>query len=305
MNATRKGILVASAWGALLLAGCGGNEPAPAPRATPVRIEHVAQGPAHPVLLLFLDEEARQPVALQVAFDRRVVHAGARHRDGAFVDVGSEYLDRAFTLLPARLPVRLLGQQHRHRIRLLARRTGGHPGAQRLAGRPLAHQLRQDPAFERVEGFASAHAWSRAYAEINEFEEQLADHGSIVVKLWLATTKDEQLKRFKERERLAHKRFKITPDDWRNRKKWDDYIVAASDMIDRTSTAHAPWTVLEANDKHLARVRGCTHLVLEVAENNRRALGFYRKRNFFKLDASLFMAQKVDSEPELLPPTEL
>lgn len=108
---------------------------------------------------------------------------------------------------------------------------------------------------ERVEGFASAHAWSRAYAEINEFEEQLTDHGNIVVKLWLATTKDEQLRRFKERERLAHKRFKITPDDWRNRKKWDDYIVAASDMIDRTSTAHSPWTVLEANDKHLARVR--------------------------------------------------
>jgi polyphosphate kinase 2 (PPK2 family) len=75
------------------------------------------------------------------------------------------------------------------------------------------------------------------------------------VKFWLAVTKQEQMKRFKERERTRHKMFKITDEDWRNREKWDDYIVAASDMIDRTSTASAPWTVIEANDKHLARVR--------------------------------------------------
>jgi AMP-polyphosphate phosphotransferase len=108
---------------------------------------------------------------------------------------------------------------------------------------------------ERVEGFAQEAAWKRAYAEINDFEEQLANHGIVVVKLWLAITKEEQLARFKEREKLKFKNFKITPDDWRNRKKWDDYIVAASDMIDRTSTSSAPWHVLEANDKHLARVR--------------------------------------------------
>jgi AMP-polyphosphate phosphotransferase len=76
-----------------------------------------------------------------------------------------------------------------------------------------------------------------------------------VVKLWLAITKDEQMKRFKEREQVAYKQFKITEEDWRNRKKWDDYVVAASDMIDRTSSSIAPWTVIEANDKHLARVR--------------------------------------------------
>lgn len=108
---------------------------------------------------------------------------------------------------------------------------------------------------ERVEGFCSESAWSRAYREINEFEEQLSEHGIIVVKFWLAITKEEQMKRFKEREATKHKQFKITPEDWRNRKKWDDYVVAASDMIDRTSTSYAPWTVLEANDKHLARVR--------------------------------------------------
>lgn len=108
---------------------------------------------------------------------------------------------------------------------------------------------------ERVEGFASDEAWGRAYREINEFEEQLTSAGVVVVKLWLAISKDEQLRRFKERAETKHKKHKITPDDWRNRKKWDAYLQAASDMIDRTSTSLATWTVIEANDKHLARVR--------------------------------------------------
>jgi AMP-polyphosphate phosphotransferase len=77
----------------------------------------------------------------------------------------------------------------------------------------------------------------------------------VVVKLWLAVTKDEQLRRFKEREATTFKQYKITPDDWRNRKKWDDYIAAGGDLIDRTSTPKAPWHVIEANDKHLARVQ--------------------------------------------------
>ncbi|HSO36332.1 MAG TPA: polyphosphate:AMP phosphotransferase [Labilithrix sp.] len=108
---------------------------------------------------------------------------------------------------------------------------------------------------ERVEGFATTPAWTRAYAEINDFEEQLAQAGTIVVKVWLAVTKEEQLRRFKEREATKFKQYKITPDDWRNRKKWDDYIAAGGDLIDRTSTSSAPWHVIEANDKHLARVR--------------------------------------------------
>ena len=108
---------------------------------------------------------------------------------------------------------------------------------------------------ERVEGFATENAWSRAYHEINAFEEELADSGIVILKFWLAITKEEQMKRFKEREATRHKQFKITAEDWRNRRKWDDYVVAASDMIARTSTSYAPWTVLEANDKHLARVR--------------------------------------------------
>jgi polyphosphate kinase 2 (PPK2 family) len=113
---------------------------------------------------------------------------------------------------------------------------------------------------ERVEGFATQDAWMRAYSEINDFEEQLATAGGILVKCWLAVTKDEQLRRFKERERTRFKRFKITQEDWRNRDKWGAYEQAANDMLERTSSDVAPWTIIEANDKHLARIRTLTTL---------------------------------------------
>jgi polyphosphate:AMP phosphotransferase len=108
---------------------------------------------------------------------------------------------------------------------------------------------------ERVEGFAREEDWMRAYAEINDFEDQLVRSGAIVAKFWLAITAEEQLKRFKEREKTRFKRFKITEEDWRNRKKWDDYEHAVCDMIDRTSTEIAPWTLVEANDKLHARIK--------------------------------------------------
>ncbi len=108
---------------------------------------------------------------------------------------------------------------------------------------------------ERVDRLAKQSAWTRGYAEINDFEEQLIEAGTVVVKIWLAITKDEQLRRFEEREKTKFKQYKITPDDWRNRKRWDEYVNAGGDMIDRTSTSLAPWHVIEANDKHLARVR--------------------------------------------------
>jgi AMP-polyphosphate phosphotransferase len=107
---------------------------------------------------------------------------------------------------------------------------------------------------ERVEGFASETAWMRAYSEINDFEDQLIDSGAVLTKFWLAISKEEQLERFKERERVAFKRFKITDEDWRNRKKWDAYERAVCDMVDRTSTEDAPWTLVEANDKYHARL---------------------------------------------------
>ncbi|MBI4693985.1 MAG: polyphosphate:AMP phosphotransferase [Gammaproteobacteria bacterium] len=107
---------------------------------------------------------------------------------------------------------------------------------------------------ERVENFCAEADWQRAYHEINEFEEQLAETGGIVVKFWLATTPQEQLRRFKEREKIAHKRFKITDEDWRNRKKWPLYKQAVADMVERTSTAEAPWHLIAADDKKFARV---------------------------------------------------
>ena len=108
---------------------------------------------------------------------------------------------------------------------------------------------------ERVEGFAGEFDWMRAYAEINDFEEDLSENGLILCKFWLAISQDEQLRRFKEREKTGYKRYKITREDWRNRKKWRAYDEAVSDMVDRTSTDIAPWTLVEANDKYHARIK--------------------------------------------------
>lgn len=108
---------------------------------------------------------------------------------------------------------------------------------------------------ERVEGFCSMWDWQRAYGEINDFEEEMTGHGMVVVKFWLAISKAEQLRRFKEREAIAFKQFKITDEDWRNRKKWDEYSDAVCDMVSRTSTTHAPWTLVEANNKYHARIK--------------------------------------------------
>jgi polyphosphate:AMP phosphotransferase len=114
---------------------------------------------------------------------------------------------------------------------------------------------------ERVEGFASPTEWGRAYSEINDFEEELAEGGIILVKLWLAIGKDEQLRRFEERADTGYKQFKITDEDWRNREKWDLYHDAIGDMIDRTSTTMSPWTLVEAQDKRWARVKVVETLV--------------------------------------------
>ncbi len=108
---------------------------------------------------------------------------------------------------------------------------------------------------ERVEKFCSEADWMRAYLEINDFEAQLARHHIVVVKFWLAISKDEQLRRFEERKKTGFKRFKITDEDWRNREKWEDYEQAICDMVDRTSTSLAPWTLVEANDKNFARIK--------------------------------------------------
>ncbi|MDD4964551.1 MAG: polyphosphate:AMP phosphotransferase [Gallionella sp.] len=108
---------------------------------------------------------------------------------------------------------------------------------------------------ERVEKYCSEADWMRAYSEINDFEEQLVNHNTVLVKFWLTISKEEQLRRFQEREKIGFKRFKITEEDWRNREKWDDYEIAVCDMVDRTSTEIAPWTLVEANDKNFARIK--------------------------------------------------
>lgn len=108
---------------------------------------------------------------------------------------------------------------------------------------------------ERVEGLCAPRDWMRAYSEINDFEHELSESGVVVVKFWLQTSQGEQLRRFKERERVEFKRFKLTAEDWRNRDKWDAYQKAVVDMVERTSTGSVPWTLVEAEDKNYARVK--------------------------------------------------
>ncbi len=108
---------------------------------------------------------------------------------------------------------------------------------------------------ERVEGFCEPADWMRAYGEINDFEEQLIRNRTIVLKFWLHISREEQLRRFKERENTAFKNFKITPEDWRNRDKWEQYERAVCDMIDRTGTEISPWNLVAADNKQYARIK--------------------------------------------------
>lgn len=118
---------------------------------------------------------------------------------------------------------------------------------------------------ERVEHFATDAEWKRAYGEINEFERQLIDDRTILVKIYLHISKDEQLIRFKRRASDPYKHWKISDEDWRNRKKWTEHIEAAEDMFDRTDTEIAPWTIIPANFKWNARVR-VVKTVLDAVE---------------------------------------
>jgi polyphosphate kinase 2 (PPK2 family) len=108
---------------------------------------------------------------------------------------------------------------------------------------------------ERIEGFATEAEWRRAYREINEFEEQLVRHGILLLKFWLHIDADEQLARFRAREGTPYKQHKMSPEDWRNREKWEAYEHAVNKMVQRTSTEYAPWHLIPANDKRYARVK--------------------------------------------------
>lgn len=108
---------------------------------------------------------------------------------------------------------------------------------------------------ERVEGFAANKDVNRAYREINDFEETLVNFGGIIIKFFINISKEEQLKRFEERQGDENKVWKITEDDWRNREKWDKYVESIDDMLDKTSPKNAPWYVINGNDKRYARIK--------------------------------------------------
>ena len=114
---------------------------------------------------------------------------------------------------------------------------------------------------ERVEGFCTEAAWKRAYREINSFERQLRDFGCVLVKFWIHISREEQLRRFEERQRTGYKAWKLTDEDWRNRDKWSLHEEAVRDMLLKTSTLTAPWTIVEGNDKCWARVKTLSTLV--------------------------------------------
>jgi AMP-polyphosphate phosphotransferase len=124
---------------------------------------------------------------------------------------------------------------------------------------------------ERVEGFASKDEWTRAYDEINNFERGLADEGMVLVKFWLHISSEEQLKRFKKREKDPLKSWKLTDEDWRNREKRDVYSKAVEDMVARTSVEpHASWHLIPADSKRYARVAVIETVIKEIEEGMRR-----------------------------------
>lgn len=118
---------------------------------------------------------------------------------------------------------------------------------------------------ERVEGFCTENEWKRSYNEINEIEAAWVENGGGIIKFWLEISKDEQVKRFRQREKDPLKQWKMTEEDWRNREKWDSYNAAVDEMLLRTSTAAAPWTIVESNDKWHSRLK-TLRTVIEYGE---------------------------------------
>ena len=118
---------------------------------------------------------------------------------------------------------------------------------------------------ERIEGFCTKKEWQRAFKEINDMEAQFVQSGAIVLKFWMQIDKEEQRKRFEERQKNPEKQWKITEEDWRNRDKWDAYEEAVNEMLIRTSTPEAPWVIVEGNCKYYARIK-VLEAVIEAIE---------------------------------------
>jgi polyphosphate kinase 2 (PPK2 family) len=138
---------------------------------------------------------------------------------------------------------------------------------------------------ERVGGLATEEQWRRAYDEIKAFERTLTDEGMVLIKFWMHISPQEQLRRFHAREKNMLKRWKLTDEDWRNRQRWSDYEDAVDEMLERTDTSFAPWTVVEAEDKRYARVK----VLQTVTDRIAKAL----------------LDQGIDVPPEALPPSVL
>lgn len=119
---------------------------------------------------------------------------------------------------------------------------------------------------ERIEGFCSEPDWKRAYREINQFERQLVDFGTILFKFWVHISNEEQLRRFEQRASDKLRSWKLTEEDWRNREKWPQYEAAVNEMLLKTSTLDAPWTVVEGNDKYYARIKVLRTVVEKLAK---------------------------------------
>ncbi len=129
---------------------------------------------------------------------------------------------------------------------------------------------------ERVEGFANDYEWSRAYEEIRQMENELLENDMILLKYLLITSKEEQAERFKDRE--EDKPYKINDEDWRNREKWDEYMVAMNEMLDETSTKEAPWHVISGEDKRYARVE-VLKIFIDAVEKHLKKIGALKKKD--------------------------
>lgn len=123
---------------------------------------------------------------------------------------------------------------------------------------------------ERLEEFASEQEWNRAYTEINSFEKTLTDEQYIIIKYWIHVDKEEQLTRFKERQTNPYKSWKLTDEDWRNRSKFDDYVIAADDMFEHTDSKNAPWVLIPGNNKNYARIKVLKETIKHVEKELKR-----------------------------------
>lgn len=130
---------------------------------------------------------------------------------------------------------------------------------------------------ERIEGFCKEEDWRRAYQEINEMEAHMANFGAVVLKFWLHIDKEEQERRFNQRMNDPAKQWKITDEDWRNREKWDAYVLAVNEMLEKTSTKDAPWIVVEGNSKWYARIK-VLETVADAMEKKIKEVEKNRKR---------------------------